>query len=101
MNHHLPDEIVVTHVGSVVALCTFDRVHFSRSIEALPDHHPDRVFVAAKCLVAGAIIRGEVEGPYDDVEAEEAARILVADMQRASRDRRGPREGDEHAAPGA
>jgi hypothetical protein len=70
--------ISVELVGFAVAVCTPERVFFSPGIEALPDAHPDRVFVAAKCLIAGAILRGEVQGPYDDREADEAARLLLA-----------------------
>ncbi|MEV4418990.1 hypothetical protein AB0L40_03325 [Patulibacter sp. NPDC049589] len=84
MNRHtaksldLPTSIVVLVNGQVAASCTVDRVFLAAAVEGLPSSHPRRDFAEAKCLVAGAILRGDVEGAYDDEEADEAARLLVA-----------------------
>jgi hypothetical protein len=70
--------ITVMHADHVAALCTHDRVYLERAIEQMPPRHPDRIHVAARCLVAGAILRGDAPGPYDDQEAEAAAILLAA-----------------------
>lgn len=75
-----PHRIVVAHGGTDVALCTSERISIAAAIEALPEDHPERVLVEVKCLVAGAILRGHVPGPYDDAEADAAARSLVASL---------------------
>ena len=65
------------HRDDVAALCTLERVYLAPNVKAMPHAHPDRRFVEAKCLVAGAFLRGDVDGPYDDREADEGARILL------------------------
>lgn len=74
-----PSAIVVLQAGSVAAVCTVDRVFFAAAIDALPHRHPDARHAAAKCLIAGAVLRGDVPGPYDDHEADRLAVILAAD----------------------
>jgi hypothetical protein len=69
--------IVVRHRGVAAAVCTPDRIYLLPKIDALAADDPDRVHVEVKCLIAGAILRGEVAGPYDDAEATEAAHALA------------------------
>lgn len=75
-----PTSIVVLLAGGIAALCTPDRVYPAQIIDRLPQRHPDRALVDIKCLYAGAILRGDLDGPYDDHEADRLAReILAAD----------------------
>jgi hypothetical protein len=71
--------ITVMQADHVAALCTPDRVYLCPALKAAPTAHPDRIHVEAKCLVAGAILRSEIDGPYDDAEADALAEILVAE----------------------
>ena len=72
-----PSSITVLHADQVVAVCAADRIFLAAIIAAMPFVHPDRAHVEAKCLIAGAILRGEADGPYDDHVVDEAAKILV------------------------
>jgi hypothetical protein len=85
--------ITVMHADHVAALCTPDRVYLVPALEAMPRHHPDRIHVEAKCLVAGAVLRGDAPGPYDDAEAELTATLLTI-----GRPGRGPRSTRRHLA---
>lgn len=71
--------IHVLQAGDVAATCTVNCVWFAAAIDALPPEHPDVLLVAAKCLIAGAILRGDAEGPYDDFDAEILARSMLED----------------------
>lgn len=79
MRHFTPTTITVMHADHVAALCTRDRVFLAASVDAMPQRHPDRVFVEAKCLVARAYLVGDADGEYDDQECETAARILLGE----------------------
>lgn len=72
--------ILVLHVDDVAAVCTRERIYPSPVVAAMPCDHPDRALVDVKCLVAGAILRGDLDGPYDDREAEQVARIVLAEL---------------------
>lgn len=73
-----PTSIVVLLAGDVAALCTPDRVYPAQIIDRMPARHPDRALVDIKCLYAGAILHGDLEGPYDDDEADQLARQIRA-----------------------
>lgn len=75
LDEHAP--ILVMHVDDLAAVCTRDRIYPSPAIAAMPADHPDRALIDVKCLVAGAILRGDVAGPYDDHDAEVVARSLL------------------------
>ena len=85
MNHdHLtsierPTSIVVLLAGDVAALCTQDRVYPATITDRMPQGHPDRALVDVKCLIAGAILHGDLDGPYDDHEADQLARLILED----------------------
>jgi hypothetical protein len=85
MNHHQltnlarPTSIVVLLAGDVAALCTQDRVYPATIIDRMPEGNPDRALVDVKCLIAGAILHGDLDGPYDDHEADQLARQIVED----------------------
>lgn len=72
-----PGVIHVTQAGEIAAACTVSGAWFAASIDALPRDHPDARLVAAKCLIAGAILRGDIEGPYGDLEVENLARGML------------------------
>jgi hypothetical protein len=72
-----PSSIVVLLAGQVAALCTEDRVYPATITDRLPLGHPDRALVDVKCLYAGAIILGDLEGPYDDLEADRLGREIL------------------------
>ncbi len=69
--------IHVMQAGTIAAICTLNGAWFAASIDALPLEHPDARLVAAKCLIAGSILYGDTEGPYDDREAEILARSML------------------------
>lgn len=69
--------IVVLLAGDVAALCTPDRVYPAQIIDRMPIQHPDRALVDVKCLIAGAILHGDLDGPYDDHEADRLARHIL------------------------
>jgi len=85
MNHdqltHIarPTSIVVLLAGDVAALCTQDRVYPATVIDRMPQGHPDRALVDVKCLIAGAVLHGDIDGPYDDREADQLARLILED----------------------
>lgn len=72
-----PSSIVVLLAGQVAALCTADRVYPATITDRLPPGHPDRALIDVKCLYAGAIIHGDLEGPYDDHQADRLARDIL------------------------
>lgn len=72
-----PRIVHVMQAGAVAATCTVNGAWFAVSVEALPPGHPDARLVAAKCLIAGAILCGDADGPYDDFEAEILARGML------------------------
>ena len=74
-----PTSIVVSLAGDVAALCTQDRVYPATVIDRMPEGHPDRALVDVKCLIAGAILHGDLDGPYDDREADQLARLILED----------------------
>ena len=76
-----PTSIVVRHDGHAAALCTAELVFVAPAIDKLATDDPTRIAVQAKCLVAGAILRGDVAGPYDDREADDVARALIVDRR--------------------
>lgn len=69
--------IHVMQADDIAATCTVSGVWFAAAIDALPPEHPDARLVAAKCLIAGAILRGDTDGRYDDLEAEILARSML------------------------
>lgn len=79
-----PTSIVVLLAGDVAALCTPDCVYPAHILHAMPLGHPDRELVDVKCLIAGAILHGDLDGPYDDVEADQLARLILEDEATAS-----------------
>lgn len=74
-----PPSISVLQAGRVAAVCTAERVRLTPAIAALPTEHPDARRVAVKCLIAGAILRGYVDGPYDEQVADTTADLILAD----------------------
>lgn len=74
-----PTSIVVLLADDVAALCTPDRVYPAQILDRMPLRHPDRALVDVKCLIAGAIIHGDLDGPYDDREADHLARLILED----------------------
>lgn len=74
--------ITVMHADHVAALCITGRVYLAPALETMPARHPDRIHVEAKCLGAGATVRGDVPGPYDEAEAEAAAVLLTTPPRR-------------------
>lgn len=72
-----PPSIVVMLADDVAALCTPDRVYPAQIIDRMPIRHPDRALVDVKCLIAGAILHGDLDGPYDDHEADRIGRQIL------------------------
>lgn len=72
-----PTSIVVLLANEIAALCTANRVYAATIIDRMPLGHPDRVLVDVKCLIAGAILHGDFDGPYDDREADQLARLIL------------------------
>lgn len=67
--------------GRLAALADHDRVALANDIQALPDGHPDKRFIAFMCLYARDIHTGALPGPYRDSDAERYARTCLIDTQ--------------------
>jgi hypothetical protein len=71
--------ITVSHRGRLVALAAPHRFWLAGDIEALPDGHPRKRFVAFMVLYARDVLTGEITGPYRDEDAERFAYLALLD----------------------
>jgi hypothetical protein len=73
--------ITVSHRGRLVALAAPRRFWLAADIEALPDGHPRKRFVAFMVLYARDVLTGQLPGPYNDADAERFARLALMERQ--------------------
>lgn len=67
--------------GRLAAAASTSRFFLAPHIEALEDDHPDRLFVSVMCFHAREVIIGRAPAPYQDADAELAARrALIHDQ---------------------
>jgi hypothetical protein len=71
--------ITVSHRGRLVALAAPRRFWLAADIEALPEGHPRKRFVALMVLYARDVLTGELPGPYSDQDAERFACLALLD----------------------
>ena len=72
------DRSLVFHRGELAAVVSADVAHLADEVLGLPETDPVRRLVAAKCVYAMEVLRGERPGPYRDAEATRFALGLVA-----------------------
>ena len=76
--------IIISVAGDFDAVVCPEGAVFSSPIEALPDEHPTKRFVALMCLYADDVRTGQRPGPYNDDDAAAWARrqALPAELYR-------------------
>jgi hypothetical protein len=67
----------IRYRGRFAAIATARRSWLAPAIERLPDGHPDKRFVAFMVLYAMDVKRGDLPGPFSQVEAEAFASEVI------------------------
>ena len=78
--HSSMDTITITYADRVAASAAARRFWLSADIEALPAGDPVKRVVAFMAAFAGAVVRGELPGPYTAERARTFARLALVDV---------------------
>lgn len=63
--------------GRPVAQADIERVVLAPDVDALPDGHPDKRFIALMCFYARDVQTGALPGPYTNADGERYARACL------------------------
>ena len=67
----------INYQGRLVACATAQRWILCGELDARPPGDPERTFVIYMCAYAGAVLRGQLPGPYTDHRARAYARAAL------------------------